>query len=57
MLPDWHALVALADALVARSAGKFAGWGEVVTFAAGTAARIGEVSGVRKEDVNRDTWM
>jgi len=57
VLPDWHALVALADALVARSAGKFAGWGEVVTFAAGTAARIGEVSGVRKEDVNRDTWM
>jgi integrase len=56
-LRDWDALVALADALVARSAGNFAGWGDVIVFAAGTAARIGEVSGVRKEDVNRDTWM
>ena len=56
-LPDWDALVDLAAALVARSADQFIGWGDVVTFAAGTAARIGEVSGVRKEDIDRDTWM
>jgi hypothetical protein len=43
-------------ALVARSAGHFAGWGEVVIFAACTAARIGEVSGVRGADIDRDTW-
>jgi len=56
-LPDWDALVALAVALVARSADRYPGWGDVITFAAGTAARIGEVSGIRKEDINRDTWM
>jgi len=56
-LPDWESLVGLAQALVARSHGRLAGWGEVVEFAAGTAARIGEVSGVRKEDVDRDTWL
>lgn len=26
-------------------------------FAAGTAARIGEVSGVRKGDIDRGTWL
>jgi integrase len=56
-LPTWDALIDLAAALVTRSAGQFTGWGDVVTFAAGTAARIGEVSGVRKEDINPDTWM
>jgi integrase len=56
-LPDWEALTELAAAVVARSAGQFPGWGDVVEFAAGTAARIGEVSGVRAEDINRDTWM
>ncbi|MGC1213470.1 MAG: site-specific integrase, partial [Micromonospora sp.] len=35
----------------------YPGWGEVVMFAAGTAARIGEVSGVRKGDIDRDTWL
>ena len=45
-LPDWTALTRLADALVARSADHFRGWGDVVIFAACTAARIGEVSGV-----------
>jgi integrase len=44
-LPDWDALTALAAALVERSYGRYPGWGEVVTFAAGTAARMGEVSG------------
>jgi integrase len=55
-LPNWDALSQLAAALVARSAGHFAGWGEVVIFAACTAARIGEVSGVRRADIDRDAW-
>ncbi|MFC5139776.1 tyrosine-type recombinase/integrase [Actinomycetospora rhizophila] len=55
-LPHWNALVQLADALVARSSGQFAGWGWVVTFAASTAARIGEVSGVRVGDIDVATW-
>jgi integrase len=56
-LPTWQALTDLADAVVARSHGSFVGWGHIVMFAGATAARIGEVSGVRKEDINRDTWM
>jgi len=55
-LPDWESLSQLAAALVQRSAGNFAGWGEVVIFAACTAARIGEVSGVRAGDIDRRTW-
>lgn len=55
-LPDWHTLTRLADALVARSAGKFRGWGDVVIFAGCTAARIGEVSGCRVGDINTDEW-
>ncbi|MFC4050058.1 tyrosine-type recombinase/integrase [Actinomadura syzygii] len=55
-LPDWTALTDLAAALVERSAGQYAGWGEVVIFAACTAARIGEVSGVRVCDIDRDSW-
>ncbi len=43
--------------LVARSSGNFAGWGEIVTFAAVTAARIGGVSGVRVGDLDIDTWL
>ncbi|MGA5318951.1 hypothetical protein ACPCIU_00790 [Streptomyces seoulensis] len=39
-LPDWETLVALADALVAASHGQYRGWGDVVVFAACTAARI-----------------
>ena len=56
-LPDWAALTTLAGALVARSSGRYAGWGDVVTFAGCTAARIGEVSGVRAHDINRDDWI
>jgi integrase len=56
-LPDWEALEQLAAALVARSAGQYAGWGDVVEFTACTAARIGETSGVRRADINRDTWI
>jgi integrase len=56
-LPTWDALTALAAALVERSHGRYTGWGEVVTFAAGTAARIGEVSGVRADDIDPDTWI
>lgn len=56
-LPSWEDLVQLADALVARSHGRYAGWGEVVIFAAATAARIGEVSGVRAGDIDSDRWL
>jgi integrase len=56
-LPDWEALEQLAAALVARSADHFAGWGETVMFAASTAARIGEVSGVRRADIDCASWM
>ncbi|WKG11764.1 hypothetical protein QX204_10020 [Nocardia sp. PE-7] len=42
-LPDLSTLVTLANALVARSADEYHGWGDVVTFAACTASRIGEV--------------
>jgi integrase len=55
-LPDWDALDKLANALVARSHGSFQGWGDVVKFAACTAVRIGEVSGVRVSDINMDDW-
>ncbi|GAA0902357.1 hypothetical protein GCM10009557_78360 [Virgisporangium ochraceum] len=55
-LPDWDSLVWLASSLVKHSANRFAGWGDVVMFAACTAARIGEVSGVRAGDIDRDTW-
>ncbi|MBB1262315.1 site-specific integrase [Streptomyces sp. OF8] len=55
-LPNWKALKALSAALVERSSGRYAGWGEVVEFAACTAARIGEVSGVRVRDIDIDNW-
>jgi integrase len=55
-LPDWAALERLASALVARSTGAYPGWGDVVIFAACTAARIGEVSGVRAGDIDTATW-
>ena len=56
-LPDWDSLVKLADALVERSVDRYAGWGEVVIFAACTAARIGEVSGARARDIDRKSWV
>jgi len=56
-LPDWNALTRLASALVERSNPRFPGWGDVVIFGACTAARIGEVSGVRAEDVDTDNWV
>jgi integrase len=56
-LPDWATLTRLADALVARSADRYRGWGDVVTFAACTAARIGEVSGCRVSDIDTDAWL
>ncbi len=55
-LPDWSTLTQLADALVTRSADSFVGWGEVVIFAACTAARIGELAGVRVGDVDTSAW-
>jgi integrase len=55
-LPSWQALSDLAAALVARSADRFDGWGEVVIFAACTAARIGEVAGARCTDIDTSAW-
>ncbi|GAA2282364.1 hypothetical protein GCM10010149_28800 [Nonomuraea roseoviolacea subsp. roseoviolacea] len=55
-LPDWAALLRLAAALVSRSAGEYAGWGDVGIFTAATAARIGETSGVRVGDIDTRTW-
>ena len=55
-LPDWAALTKLANALVERSSNAYAGWGDVVLFAACTAARIGEVSGCRVGDINKAEW-
>jgi integrase len=55
-LPDRDTLTRLADALVARSADHYRGWGDVAIFAACTAARIGEVSGCRLHDINTHTW-
>ena len=63
-LPDFATLQQLADALVAASADgrtkdlvTYRGWGEVVIFAACTAARIGEVSGVRVKDIDTVNWV
>jgi integrase len=56
-LPSWESLVHLAAELVARSFGNYTGWGDVVMFAAATAARIGEVSGVRAGDIDAATWL
>ena len=55
-VPDWESLTWLAASLVQRSADKFAGWGDVVIFAACTAARIGEVAGVRAGDIDNEAW-
>ncbi len=55
-LLDWATLQQLAETLVARSAGAYDGWGDVVLFAACTAARIGEVSGCRVKDLDVREW-
>ncbi|MFG3019276.1 tyrosine-type recombinase/integrase [Streptomyces sp. NPDC048254] len=56
-LPDWNTLVQLADALVAASSNQYRGWGDVVLFAASTAARTGEVSGCRVGDIDTSQWI
>ncbi|MFF9902002.1 tyrosine-type recombinase/integrase [Streptomyces olivaceus] len=56
-LPDWDTLVELADALVAATYNQYRGWGDVVLFAASTAARIGEVSGCRVGDIDTTQWI
>jgi integrase len=63
-LSDFAALQKLADALVAASADErtverrtYEGWGDVVIFAACTATRIGEVSGVRIMDIDTEHWI
>ncbi|SLF21714.1 integrase family protein [Mycobacteroides abscessus subsp. bolletii] len=56
-LADWTALMKLRGALVEASADKYGGWGDVVVFAACTAARIGEVSGCRVNDIDTDRWI
>jgi integrase len=59
-LPTWTALTQLAIALVEASTDTWGyaydGWGDVVLFAACTAARIGEVSGCRVGDINTTDW-
>jgi integrase len=56
-LPDWTALTTLADALVARSASRYLGWGDAAIFEACTAARIGEVAGCLVRDINTEEWI
>ncbi|WP_458686415.1 site-specific integrase [Nocardia tengchongensis] len=56
-LPDWQTLTELASALVAASSDQFEVWGEVVIYAACTAARIGEVSGCRVGDIDTEEWI
>lgn len=56
-LPNWQALTDLATALVEASADKYPGWGDIVIFAACTAARIGEVSGVRARHIDTKRWI
>jgi integrase len=63
-LADFAALQKLADALVAASADErtvdrrtYQGWGDVVIFAACTATRIGEVSGLRVMDIDTEHWI
>ncbi|MFF2077435.1 tyrosine-type recombinase/integrase [Kitasatospora sp. NPDC058162] len=55
-LPGWETLDKLATGLVQRSHGDFGGWGDMVRFAPCTAARIEEVSGVRRTDFDRKRW-
>ena len=55
-LRDWSALTQLADALVAKASGNHAVWGDLVIFAACTAARIGEVSGCLVKDIDAIAW-
>ncbi|MFD5655518.1 tyrosine-type recombinase/integrase [Streptomyces sp. NPDC127039] len=56
-LPNWETLVQLSEALVAASYNQYRGWGDVVLFAASTAARIGEVSGCRVGDIDTSQWI
>ncbi|MEU6234991.1 hypothetical protein [Kitasatospora sp. NPDC047058] len=57
MTGAWIAgLEKLATSLVLRSQGDFGSWGDVVRFAACTAARIVEVSGARRKDIDRKRW-
>lgn len=42
---------------VPAGAGRRAGWGDVTIFAACTAARIGQVSGVRVADIDTGRWL
>ncbi|MFI9787899.1 tyrosine-type recombinase/integrase [Kitasatospora sp. NPDC051984] len=56
-LRDWDTLDRLAAALVAASSNQYDGWGDIVRFAGGTGARIGEISGVRAGDIDTDKWI
>jgi integrase len=56
-LQDWATLLALSEALIARSAQRYAGWGDIVQYAGATAARIGEVSGCRAADIDTSAWL
>ncbi|MFG2698006.1 tyrosine-type recombinase/integrase [Kitasatospora sp. NPDC048407] len=56
-LRDWDALTELADALVNASYNHYGGWGDAIVHSACTATRIGEVSGVRVEDIDTEQWI
>ncbi|MFD4856648.1 tyrosine-type recombinase/integrase [Streptomyces atratus] len=56
-LRDWPTPLRLAQALTDRSHDHYRGRREVVVFAAATAARIGEVSGVRACDIDTENWI
>lgn len=56
-LPNWAALVKLADALVSNAHGNPRVWGDVVLFAGCTGARIGEISGCRVGDIDTKRWV
>jgi integrase len=55
-LPDWQALCELAEALVARSADRFDGWGNVVIFRRLHRGPDRRVSGIRCADIDRNAW-
>ncbi|MCK7621746.1 integrase [Streptomyces sp. RS10V-4] len=55
-LPGPAALDRLAAGLVRRSADGYEGWGDIVRFAAWTAARFSEVSALRAQDIDPVSW-
>ncbi|WP_164492745.1 tyrosine-type recombinase/integrase [Streptomyces lydicus] len=55
-LPGPEALDRLAARLVQRSPDGYRGWGDIVRFAAWTGTRFSEVSALRAQDIDTDSW-